>query len=123
MKKVSVENINDTEIIKIIVVDADEWKSMTIADEIAKVFNTEVVKLYSIQNIGVIDTAELPSKPYNISLIKTVGLAGAIGLVLSLGIIFVIFYFDSTIKSSEDVEKKLGVVVIGSIPMAGGKRG
>ena len=34
-----------------------------------------------------------------------------------------IFYFDSTIKSSEDVEKKLGVVVIGSIPMAGGKRG
>ena len=70
MKKVSVENINDTEIIKIIVVDEDEWKSMTIADEIAKVFNTEVVKLYSIQNIGVIDTAELPSKPYNISLIK-----------------------------------------------------
>ena len=123
MKKVSVENINDTEIIKIIVVDADEWKSMTIADEIAKVFNTEVVKLYSIQNIGVIDTAELPSKPYNISLVKTVGIAGAIGLVISLSIIFVIFYFDSTIKSSEDVEKKLGVVVIGSIPMAGGKRG
>ena len=123
MKKVSVENINDTEIIKIIVVDEDEWKSMTIADEIAKVFNTEVVKLYSIQNIGVIDTAELPSKPYNISLIKTVGIAGAIGLVISLSIIFVIFYFDSTIKSSEDVEKKLGVVVIGSIPMAGGRRG
>ena len=123
MKKVSVENINDTEIIKIIVVDEDEWKSMTIADEIAKVFNTEVVKLYSIQNIGVIDTAELPSKPYNISLIKTVGIAGAIGLVISLSIIFVIFYFDSTIKSTDDVEKKLGVVVIGSIPMAGGRRG
>ena len=123
MKKVSVENINDTEIIKISVVDADEWKSMTIADEIAKVFNTEVVKLYSIQNIGVIDTAELPNKPYNISLIKTVAIAAAIGLVLSLSIIFVIFYFDTTIKDGDEVEKKLGIVVIGNIPVAGGKRG
>ena len=123
MKKVAVENINDTEIIRISVVDADEWKSMTIADEIAKVFNTEVVKLYSIQNIGVIDTAELPNKPYNISPIKTVAIAGAIGLVLAFSIIFVIFYFDTTIKDSEEVEKKLGVVVIGNIPVAGGKRG
>ena len=123
MKKISVENINDTEIIKISVVDADQWKSMTIADEIAKVFNTEVVKLYSIQNIGVIDTAELPDKPYNINLIKTTALAGAVGLVIGLGLVFVIFYFDSTIKSSEEVERKLGLVVIGTIPMGGGKRG
>ena len=123
MKKISVENINDTEIIRISVVDADEWKSMTIADEIAKVFNTEVVKLYSIQNIGVIDTAELPSKPYNVNPVKTTALAAAIGAVLSLGIVFVIFYFDSTIKGSEEIEKKLGLVVIGTIPMSGGRRG
>lgn len=122
-KRISVENINDTEIIKISVVDADPWKSMTIADEIAKVFNTEVVKLYSIQNIGVIDTAELQNKPYNINFVKTTALAAAVGLVLGLGLVFVIFYFDTTIKSTEEVEKKLGVVVIGSIPMSGGKRG
>ena len=39
-------------------------------------------------------------------------------------LIFVLFYFDTSIKSSEDVEKKLGVAVIGTIPHVGsGKRG
>ncbi len=121
MKRVTVENINDTEIIKISVVDTNEWKSMTIADEIAKVFNTEIVKLYSIQNIGVIDTAELPTKPYNINPIKTVMLTGAVGLVCGLGLVFLIFYFDTTIKNSEEIERKLGIAVIGTIPIMGGR--
>jgi capsular polysaccharide biosynthesis protein len=121
MKKVTVENINDTEIIKISVVDYQEWNSMKIADEIAKVFNTEVVKLYNIQNIGIIDTAELPTKPYNINHVKTAALTGAVGLVVGLGIVFVLFYFDTTIKSSEEVERKLGLPVIGTIPVRGGK--
>ena len=120
--KVTVENINDTEIIKISVVDPSEWKCMAIADEIAKVFNTEVVKLYSIQNIGVIDTAERPTKPYNVNHVKTVALASAVGLVLGFGVVFVIFYFDTTIKSTDDVEKKLGLPVIGAIPVVGGKK-
>ena len=95
---------------------------MAIADEIAKVFNTEVVKLYSIQNIGVIDNAELPTKPYNINHVKTIALASCVGLVLGFGLVFVIFYFDTTIKSSDDVEKKLGLPVIGAIPVVGGKK-
>jgi capsular polysaccharide biosynthesis protein len=94
---------------------------MKIADEIAKVFNTEVVKLYNIQNIGIIDTAELPTKPYNINHVKTAALTGAVGLVVGLGIVFVLFYFDTTIKSSEEVERKLGLPVIGTIPVRGGK--
>ena len=121
MRKVTVENINDTEIIKISVVDYQEWNSMKIADEIAKVFNTEVVKLYNIQNIGIIDTAELPTKPYNINHVKTATLTGAVGLVVGLGIVFVLFYFDTTIKSSDEVERKLGLPVIGTIPVRGGK--
>ena len=121
MRKVTVENINDTEIIKISVVDHQEWNSMKIADEIAKVFNTEVVKLYNIQNIGIIDTAELPTKPYNINHVKTAALTSAVGLVVGLGIVFVLFYFDTTIKSSDEVERKLGLPVIGTIPVRGGK--
>lgn len=121
MRKVTVENINDTEIIKISVADYQEWNSMKIADEIAKVFNTEVVKLYNIQNIGIIDTAELPTKPYNINHVKTAALTGAVGLVVGLGIVFVLFYFDTTIKSSDEVERKLGLPVIGTIPVRGGK--
>jgi len=39
-----------------------------------------------------------------------------IGVVLSFGVVFVMYYFDTTIKSSEVVEEKLGLPVIGIVP-------
>lgn len=120
--RISVSNINNTEIIKITVIDEDSETSMEIANETAKVFNSEIVKLYNIQNIGVIDVAEESNSPYNINSLKTALLAFLVGLVLSLTIIFIAFYFDTTIKSVEEVEEKLGLPVIGSVPQMGGKK-
>ena len=120
--RVSVSSINNTEIIKISVIDEDAKYAKMIANEIATVFNVEVVKLYNIQNIGIIDVAEESKTPYNISVLKTTVLALLIGLVLGLGVVFVIFYFDTTIKNVEEVERKTGLSVIGTIPLAGGKK-
>lgn len=118
---ITVESVNDTEIIKITVHNEDAFLSMTIADEIAEVFNTEIVKLYNIQNIGIIDSALLPNAPYNINLVKTSLLTTLVGMVAAFGIVFVMFYFDNTVKNVEDIERKLGIPVIGSIPIMGGK--
>jgi len=118
---ITVESVNDTEIIKITVRNEDAFLSMTIADEIAEVFNTEIVKLYNIQNIGIIDSALLPTGPYNINLVKTTLLTTLVGMVVAFGIVFVMFYFDNTVKNIEDIERKLGIPVIGSIPIMGGK--
>ena len=120
--KISVSSINDTEIIKITVVDEDRELAMAIANETATVFNNEIVKLYNIQNIGIVDKAEIASVPYNVSVLKQSLIACIIGLVLGIGIVFVMFYFDTTIKSSDEIEKKLGLPVIGEIPKSGGKK-
>lgn len=119
---VSVEDVNDTEIIKISVIDENKWLAMYIANEIASVFKTEVVKIYKLENIAIIDTAELSVNPYNINLVKQVLISGVLGLAAGFGIAFVLYYFDTTVKSSEDVERKLGISVIGTIPETGGKR-
>ena len=120
--KISVSSINDTEIIKITVVDADRVLAMNIANETANVFNNEIVKLYNIQNLGIVDKAEIASVPYNVSVLKQSLIAGVVGFVLGIGIVFVMFYFDTTIKSSDEIEKKLGLPVIGEIPKSGGKK-
>lgn len=120
--KVSVESVNDTEIIKITVKTNNAELSTNIANEIAKVFNSEIVKLYKIQNIGVIDIAKKNEIPYNVNFIKQVVLGTLIGIVMSFAVVFVMFYFDTTVKNAEDVEKKLGVSVIGTIPLSGGKK-
>lgn len=120
--RISVSSINETEIIKITVVDEDRELAMNIANETAQVFNSEIVKLYNIQNIGIVDEAEIAPVPYNVSVLKQSLIASLIGLVLGIGIVFVMFYFDTTIKSSEEIENKLGLPVIAEIPKAGGKK-
>ena len=88
---------------------------------VANVNDTEVIKLYNIQNIGIIDYAEASPKPYNINLIKSIAIYLMIGIILSLAVVFVMFYFDTTIKTVEEVERKLNIPVIGAIPVGGRK--
>ena len=121
-KNITVESINDTEIIKISVVDDDPKRAMIIANEIASVFNSEIVKLYNIQNVGIVDEAEISINPYNVSLLKQLVISALVGLVLGLGVVFVIYYFDTSVKATEEIEKKLGLPVIGVIPSIGGKK-
>ena len=120
-KNIAVANVNDTEIIKITVEDEDSTLAKNIANETAKVFNAEVIKLYNIQNIGIIDYAEASQKPCNINLIKSIAIYLMIGIILSLAVVFVMFYFDTTIKTVEEVERKLNIPVIGAIPVGGRK--
>ena len=120
-KNIAVANVNDTEIIKITVEDEDSNLAKNIANETAKVFNAEVIKLYNIQNIGIIDYAEASQKPYNINLTKSIAIYLMIGIILSLAVVFVMFYFDTTIKTVEEVERKLNIPVIGAIPVGGRK--
>lgn len=113
---VSVAAVGDTQLIKISVSDKTSYKAMVIADEIAKVFIEEVKDIYKLDNVKVVDKAVIATKPYNINYIKDNLIFLAIGIVLSGGVIFIIYYFDTTIKTSEEIENKLGLTVIGNVP-------
>lgn len=79
---------------------------------------TEAVKSASLQGINarVLNKAVVPSYPYkpNKKLMVVIGLF--IGLLLGLGVAFLIEHFDNTYKSSEEVESRLNLPVIGMLP-------
>lgn len=115
-EKITVSNVSDTEIIKISVTDADSSLAADIANEIVNVFGEEIKNHYKLQNVSVVDVAEEEEQAYNINFVKDVVIYMLIGCVLALGTVFVIFYFDTTIKSAEEVENKLGLPVLGIVP-------
>ena len=115
-KNITVEAVANTEIIRISVGDADPEVATRIANEIANVFTTEIQKIYRLNNVSVVDKAVNSVKPYNVNFIKDNIIYIAIGLILSCGIIFIRFYFDTTIKTSEEIENKLGLTVMGIVP-------
>ncbi len=115
-KMITVSNNTNTEIIKITVKNSDKALAADIANEIRSVFSDEIKNIYQIQNVKTVDKATEADKPYNINIVKDIAIYLIIGVVLSLGTVFVIYYFDTTIKSADEIEKKLGLPVVGIIP-------
>jgi capsular exopolysaccharide synthesis family protein len=80
--------------------------------------NLESLRLARLQNTPNIVQIEAASTPFDAIRprpILNAVLAGAIGLMLAAGIVFLVEYLDDTIKTREDVEQILQVPVIGYI--------
>ena len=113
--EISVSSINNTQIIKITVEDNNALNAKIIANLVAKVFTIEVPELYNLDNVHILDVAIEEDEPYNINVAKSSIIGGLLGLVLSSGIFFVIYYFDRTAKSVEQVEEVLQMPILGSV--------
>ena len=104
-ESIGVSAVNDTEIIKITVNNSDPVDAKDIANATANIFTKEVTNLYNMDNVNVLDEAETKEEPYNINIPKQIIIYILIGGVLGVGVLFIIYYFDRTIKSIEQVEQ------------------
>ena len=116
-KNITVAQVDDTEFIKITVKNANAVDAKNIANEIAKIFCEKVAEIYNINNVTIVDEAEEPQGPYNISHIRDIALFAVAGLVLSVIYVLIFNMLDSTITSAEQIEKELGISVLVSIPV------
>ncbi|MDD3704656.1 MAG: Wzz/FepE/Etk N-terminal domain-containing protein [Clostridiaceae bacterium] len=115
-KKIDVTLVKDTEIIKITVKDKQGEAAAQIANEIAKVFMKHVARIMNIENIQVIDRAEVPLKPEKPKPAIYMLIASVLSIMLSIFFIFVYEYFDNTVKTQEEIENYFMLPVLGVIP-------
>ncbi len=113
--QVTVTALNNTEIIKINVADRDAIRAKNIANVTANYFTKEVVNLYNMNNANILDEAIENEHPYNINVFKQLVIYIMIGIILGFGVLFIIFYFDRTIKSAEQIEQKVKLPILGSV--------
>lgn len=113
--QITVATVTGTEMISITVKTREAENAYKIANELADKFSEQIKKTYKIENISIIDKAELNPMPVNMSILKQVIIYALIGIVLGSAIVFVMFYFDTTVKDEEQLER-LGLVVLTSIP-------
>ena len=116
-KIVSVTAAEDTEFIEISVKNEDPALATKIANEIAKVFIENVKEFYGVENVHVVDAAEVPQEPYNINHVKDIIIFAFIGAVIAVGYVFIVNMLDTTIKSEEDIEKNFGLTVLATMPL------
>ena len=115
---ITVSAVEDTQLIQIRVTDAEPETAKRIAEEIARVFIEQVANgVYKINNVQVWDAAEVPTEPYNISHAKDLVIFLFIGIVLGVVYALIANMLDTTVKSKEEIEKKLGLSVLTTIPI------
>lgn len=116
-KNITVSSVKDTELIQITVKNEKPSYASQIANEIAKVFTEKVKEIYKIENVQIVDEAEVPNEPSNINHKKDVAIFALIGLVVSIGYVLLLNMLDTTVKTPEDIEEGLKLPVLAVIPI------
>ncbi len=116
-KNVTVSSVKDTELIEITVTNENPSYSAKIANEIAKVFTAKVKEIYNIENIQIVDEAEVETTPSNINHPKDVMIFTFIGVIVACGYVLIANMLDTTIKTAEEVERIFKMPVIATIPL------
>lgn len=118
LKKVSVYTPADTRIVSITVTDTDPEKAMNIANCIREVAGDHIQNVMDIDAVNVVENANMPTSKAGPSVVKWTFLGGIIGALLICIVILIHYLMDDTIKSSEDVERYLGLSTLALIPAA-----
>ena len=114
---VTVSSVKNTELIKIVVTNENPSYAEKIANEIAKVFTKKVSEIYNINNVHIVDEAEVATNPYNINHTKDIVIFAFIGLVIAAIYVLLANMLDTTIKTQEDIEKQFKLPVLANIPL------
>ena len=115
-KSIKVDTVEDTELIRISVTNSSSELSCYIANEIANVFKEQIKVYYDIENVQIVDVAEIETEPSNIHHKRDIIIFALIGVVVSAGYVLILNMLDTTVKSIEDVEDSTKLPVLASLP-------
>ena len=117
LDKVEVTTPTDTRILSITVTDTDPVLAMEIANSVREAAAVHIKNVMDIEAVNVVETANLPMEKAGPSITKWTLIGGCIGAFLVMAVVLLIFFMDDTIKTSDDVEKYLGLSTLALIPL------
>lgn len=111
-----VENITDTRIISITVEDPSPAMAQQIANSIRETAAQHIKNVTDVEAVNVTEAANFPTEPSSPSVTLWAILSAGLGFLIVFVIQLVRFLSDDTIKSTDDVEKYLGLPTLALIP-------
>lgn len=117
IKKITVSNAEQSQIIEITVLDQDPAMAVVIANTTANIFEKEILELMNIDNVKIFSPAVMKENPVPVSPepVLNITIAGVIGLMVGVGTASLMEYLDTTMKDQEDIESILGIPFLGII--------
>lgn len=108
----------ESRIMEISVTSTDPKLAKKIADKVRDLANEKTKDVMGgVEAVNAVDEAKLPTAPSSPNVEKNTMMGFVIGFALSVLVVVITFILDDTIKTPDDIEKRLGVSVLASIPL------
>lgn len=114
--RIRVEAPTNTRVLQIFVTDSDPQRAADIANAVYQVAAQQIQSIMAVDAVRLVYAAEVPASPSSSTswlIARRVALA-AMGLAIFVMVI--IYVYDDTIRTEEDVERHLGLSIMGVIP-------
>ncbi len=118
----SVTNTSDTRMLDITVTDKDPEEAAAIANKYAEVGAQYISEKMKTEKPTTMSSARVPVNPCSPNKTKNILMGFLMGFVVSCGVVVLRVLLDDTYKSADDIRKYTGMVVLASVPLAGGEQ-
>lgn len=109
-------SIEETEIIQVYATALNPQDAAAVCAAVLDEAPQAIIDIVEVGSVRTIDEASMPHGPSYPSAAKNTLLGAVLGIVIGLGIVFVLHYMDSTIQDIEDIETQYDMMVLGTIP-------
>lgn len=116
-QQITVASEQDSQVVNVTVKDPDPHRAADIANTTAEVFEEEIPKLMNVDNVNILSPAMVGENPQPVDPNPTLNMAigAVIGLMIGVGIAFLLEYLDTSIKNERDIEEILDLPILGLI--------
>lgn len=96
--------------------NSNPTRAYEITNHVTGVLMSYITDTARLENVQLLNPAQLPEAPVNQNFLLNVAVAAVLALMISTALAFLFEHLDNTIKSADDVQKYIGVQVLGVIP-------
>jgi capsular polysaccharide biosynthesis protein len=114
-RRISVQSVGSSQVVNVTVSDSSPESAALIANTTATVFKKEVTSILNFQGVTVLSKAKKIPIPINDNKNKTILAGFILGIVISVGLVFLLHALDNTISTENEIEEYLGLPVLGSV--------
>ena len=106
----------DTQILEIKYTSEDKVVAKNILDSIIHEFIKSSTEIIPNGNVKIVQSVKIPDNPVSPNKIMNIVIAFFLGLMISIGLSFLLEFIDNTFKSKGEMEEMLRLPVLGVIP-------
>lgn len=117
--KINVSAEEESQVATVTVEDTEPETAVNLVNTLAQTFEQQIPQIMEVDNVSILSEAQLSDSNTPVFPQPALNLAGGlvIGLLIGVGLAFFLEYLDKTLKSEQDVERELGLPILGIVPV------